>query len=90
MKALPSSCRGIESYVGNDDVTVTAEAGGFARVMVQLNQEVSKGQLLATMTNAFGDVVAKYTAPCDGRVLSVCTTPLREPGSTLVQILRRV
>ncbi|SFK31171.1 hypothetical protein SAMN04488518_10421 [Pseudovibrio ascidiaceicola] len=81
---------GIESYVGNDDVSITADTGGFARVMVQLNQEVSKDQLVATMTNAFGDVVAKYTAPCDGRVLSVCTTPLREPGATIVQILRRV
>ncbi|KZL09413.1 Succinylglutamate desuccinylase / Aspartoacylase family protein [Pseudovibrio axinellae] len=81
---------GIESFVGNDDVTIKADHGGFARILVQINQDVTEGQLLATMTNAFGDITAKHTAPCDGRVLSVCTSPLREPGSTLVQLLRRV
>ncbi len=80
----------IESYVGNDDVSITTDHGGFARPLVKLNEDVSEGQIVATMTNAFGDVTAEFTAPCDGRVLSICTTPLREPGATLVQLLRRV
>ncbi|MES0870929.1 succinylglutamate desuccinylase/aspartoacylase family protein [Pseudovibrio sp. SCP19] len=81
---------GIETYVGNEEVSVTADQGGFARVLVKLNQDVTKGQPVATMTNAFGDIVAEYSAPCDGRVLSVCTTPLREPGATIMQVLRRI
>lgn len=81
---------GIESFVGNEDVTIRADQGGFARVLVNLNEDVVKGQDVATLSNAFGDVVATYKAPCEGRVLSVCTSPLREPGSTLVQLLRRV
>lgn len=81
---------GIESFVGNEDVKITADHGGFARVLVSLNQDVAEGQLLATLSNAFGEITAEYAAPCDGRVLSVCTSPLREPGSTLVQLLRRV
>ncbi|KZK91897.1 Succinylglutamate desuccinylase / Aspartoacylase family protein [Pseudovibrio sp. Ad46] len=81
---------GIESFVGTEQVSVQADQGGFARVQVKLNEDVVKGQQLATMTNSFGDVIATYTAPCDGRVLSVCTAPLREPGTLVVQLLRRV
>lgn len=81
---------GVESFVGNEEVTIRADHGGFARVMVALNQDVKEGDLLATLSNSFGDVTATYHAPCDGRVLSTCTAPLREPGTTLVQLLRRV
>ena len=55
--------------------------------VVEINQAVTEGQLVAIQRNAFGELVAEYHAPFDARVLSVATDPLREPGSTVVRFL---
>ena len=79
-----------EPFVGNEEATVRAVAGGFAEVLVGLGEPVLQGQLIARQVDLFGDPIATYTAPFDGRVLSVATDPLREPGAMLVRLLRFV
>ncbi len=78
---------GIETFVGNYFETVSANAGGFTEILVELKQAVTKGQRVAVQRNAFGEIVAEYHAPFDARVLSVATDPLREPGATVVRFL---
>ena len=76
------------SFIGNQTQSIRADRGGFAEVLVALNQDVKAGQLLAVQRNGFGDVTARYTAPFDARVASIGTDPLREPGSLLVRLIR--
>ncbi len=78
----------VETFVGNEYTTVRAEVGGFTDVLVSLGEAVESGQKVAVQMNAFGDVLKEYTAPFAGRVLSLSTDPLREPGATLVRVLR--
>ncbi len=82
MPALP------EPYVGNEEATVRAVAGGFVEVLVGLGEPVLQGQIVARQVDLFGDPIATYTAPFEGRVLSIATDPLREPGAMLVRLLR--
>lgn len=76
------------SFIGNQTRSIRAESGGFAEVLVALNQDVKAGQLLALQRNGFGDITARYNAPFDARVASIGTDPLREPGSLLVRLIR--
>jgi uncharacterized protein len=36
----------------------------------------------------FGDTAAEYQTPHDGKVLSIGDDPVREPGQTIVRIIR--
>jgi hypothetical protein len=75
------------SYWANDMSLINADVGGFAEVLVKLNQDVKKGTKLAVQRNAFGQVIKEYFAPVDGRVWTVATDPVREPGALLVGLL---
>lgn len=84
---LGKTAREARAFIGNDMTSIRAETGGFAEVFVHLNQDVKKGQKVAVQRDAFGKVIKEYFAPADGRVLSVGTDPLREPGGLLVRLL---
>lgn len=75
------------SYWGNQITSVRATVGGFAQILVSLDQKLRKGDLIAWQRNGFGDVIQVYRAPVDGRVLSIADDPLREPGALLASIL---
>ncbi|MGL5334839.1 MAG: M14 family metallopeptidase [Enterovibrio sp.] len=76
-----------KSYIGNDMSSIRATTGGFAQILVKLGDDVKKGQKVALQRNAFGDVVAEYSATMDGKVLSIATDVVREPRALLVRIL---
>ncbi|MFW5680805.1 MAG: succinylglutamate desuccinylase/aspartoacylase family protein [Pseudomonadota bacterium] len=75
-------------FVGQEEATVRAVSGGFVEVLVELGDDVIAGQPIARQVDLFGNPIARYTAPFDGRVLSIATDPLREPGAMLVRLLR--
>lgn len=74
-------------FVGNDLVAVKTVRGGFARLSVPLGGDVVKGQAIATISDAFGGVTETLTAPVSGRVHTIATSPLRDPGDMVVRIL---
>jgi hypothetical protein len=78
---------GPEPYVGNDTTDITAQRGGYVRVKVAIGQKVKTGDLLATVSDPFGTIVATAVAPHDGQVLSVATTPIHEIGEMMVRLI---
>jgi uncharacterized protein len=75
-------------FLGNENTSLRANVGGFVELKVGLLDMVQAGQLLARQMNAFGETVAEYRAPHDGKVLSVGDEPLREPGALIVRLIR--
>jgi predicted deacylase len=75
------------AFVGDGQHVVAASAGGFVEVLVQLDEEVSPGQMVATQRNAFGEVVVDYATDTAGRVAAFRTDATAEPGDPLVFIL---
>ena len=53
---------------------IRAKRGGFFTSFVDAGDEVSKGQALGELTNAFGEVLEKYTAPIPG-VITIINFP---------------
>ena len=76
-----------KTYIGNAVSSIRATTGGFAEVFVKPGDTIKAGQQVALQRNAFGDVVAKYSAERDGKVLAVGTDVIREPRALLVRIL---
>ncbi len=74
-------------FVGNSATGVLATHGGFVELLVKLNDKVEAGQKVAIQRNAFGEVVAEYTAPKAGEIAALRTDATSEPGNGLVSIL---
>jgi len=72
---------------GHSVSSVRAQQGGFSLAHVELLQQVTKGELIATQYDLFGDVLMEYYAPESGTVLSVHSESLREAGSLLVRLI---
>lgn len=58
--------------------------GGFLEVTVALNESVKKGDEIALVRDAFGIVIARYTAPEDGIVIGKSTNPVNISGGRIV------
>ena len=78
---------GPKPFIGNEVYNVNTPKGGYAHLTVALNDEVKSGQMLAYITNAFGEVVASIKAPKDGHVLSLSTDPRLDPGNMVVRLI---
>ena len=74
-------------YVSNRIAVVSAARGGFAHVLVPLGGTVTKGDVVATISDAFGRVIETIRAPESGRVNTVVTDPLHDPGDMLLRIV---
>jgi predicted deacylase len=74
-------------FVGDRMHVVAATDGGFVELLVQLDDDVSPGQTVATQRNSFGEVVADYATDTGGRVTAFRTDATAEPGDPLVFIL---
>lgn len=75
------------TFWGNDLETIRSALGGFLELLVDVNDPVVPGQKVAIQRNAFGDVVAEYTASVVGEVATIARDALSEPGSRVMQIL---
>jgi len=73
--------------IGKNVYTVVSSQGGFIEWLVKINDNVSAGQKLAIQRNAFGEVLAEYTSPGQGRIAALRSDAASEPGSVLVFIL---
>ena len=63
-----------------------ARRGGLLHPRVRLNQEVAEGEVLATITNVFGDMVEEVHAPLAGPIVRTVTFPIVSMGERVAQI----
>src|SRR6516162_3921891 len=74
-------------FIGNSGHTVLATHGGFAELLVKLNDKVRVGQKVAMQRNTFGEVVAEYTSEVAGEVTARRSDATAEPDILLITIL---
>ncbi len=67
---------------------IYTDVGGLLRVIPEINQRVSKGELIATVTNIFGDKIAEYHAPEDGVVIGKSVNPVNHTGGRVLHLGR--
>lgn len=65
---------------------VRSSRGGLMHRHAQLNQDLKKGDLIATITDLFGEVVEEVRAPHDGPVVRTTTFPAVSAGERIVQL----
>lgn len=90
LKMLPpgsAPARTVKPYIGDTLARVATSRGGYATLLVDLGNAVSKGQPVATLADPFGRIIETLAAPESGRVNSIATDPLRDPGDTVMRIL---
>jgi hypothetical protein len=73
--------------IGKNVYTVVSSQGGFIEWLVKITDNVSAGQKLAIQRNAFGEVLAEYTSPVQGRISALRSDATSEPGNVLAFIL---
>lgn len=75
------------TFTGNKQDVVRAPQSGFAVLAVRLNSDVAKGDEVAILSDAFGRVIDRITAPISGRISTIATDPRRDRGDMLVRII---
>ena len=62
------------------------EEGGFLEVTVALNQKLVKGENIATVRNAFGEIIKEYIAPENGIVIGKSSNPANMSGGRIIHL----
>jgi predicted deacylase len=75
------------TFTGNIQTPVRAPRAGFATLLAPLGSDVTKGQVIAVMADAFGRRTETITAPVAGRISTSFTDPRRERGGMIVRII---
>jgi predicted deacylase len=83
----PVTARSPQTFTGNIQTPVRAPRAGFATLLAPLGGDVTKGQVIAIMADAFGRRTETITAPVAGRISTRFTDPRRERGDMIVRII---
>ena len=62
--------------------------GGLLEVLPALTAQVEKGEVIARMTNIFGDLVEEITAPTSGVVIGRSVDPVAHTGARVLHLGR--
>ncbi|NNM18343.1 MAG: succinylglutamate desuccinylase/aspartoacylase family protein [Croceitalea sp.] len=62
------------------------DKGGYLDILVDINQKLIKGEKLAILKNAFGEVTATYFVPEDGIVIGKSTNPVNGSGGRIIHL----
>ncbi|HEX3498487.1 MAG TPA: succinylglutamate desuccinylase/aspartoacylase family protein [Stellaceae bacterium] len=65
---------------------IRARRAGLVHLKVALNDSVVEGQVMATITNIFGELVEEITAPLAGPIVRIATFPIVNAGERIIQI----
>jgi predicted deacylase len=65
---------------------IRSSRAGMLRLRVALNEEVQEGQIVATITDVFGDVVEEIMVPHGGPVVRITTHPTIPSGERVIQL----
>lgn len=70
----------------SDSAWLYTDHGGLLEVFPDVTDVVEKGQLIARLSNAFGDVVREYHAPSRGVVIGKSVDPVSETGARILHL----
>ena len=62
------------------------DRGGLLTVFPGLKDTVAKGQVIASLRNAFGDLICEYKAPRDGIIIGKSVNPVGAAGARIAHI----
>ncbi len=65
---------------------IYVEEGGYLEVLVDLKQQLKKGDIIAVMRNPFGDILNKYYCPEDGIVIGKSSNPINMNGGRIIHL----
>ncbi len=85
--AMGRTARDADVFVGNRAAAVVASAGGMVEQLVGLGEPVTAGQKIAVQRNMFGEMVAEYASPVEGRIGGLRSDATSEPGNVLAFVL---
>jgi uncharacterized protein len=63
-----------------------AKRAGLVHLKVALNDSVAEGQVMAAITNIFGELVEEIKAPIAGPIVRIATFPIVNAGERIIQI----
>jgi len=66
---------------------IRAPAGGLLHCLINVGELVEEGQLIAHITDPFGNKTNDVFAPCKGLIVSIATIPLIRTGDPLVHLV---
>lgn len=78
--------RETKMFVARQSGWVRANESGFVLHVSQLGDHVEKGQVLATISDPFGDILDKVLSPQEGVVIGKQNIPLAQEGEALYHI----
>jgi predicted deacylase len=76
----------IEPFIARQSGWVRANESGLVQHRATLGDHVSKGDILATITNPFGEVLDKIISPFEGVVIGKQNIPLTQEGEAIYHI----
>jgi predicted deacylase len=62
------------------------DIGGVLEVLAEINTWVRKGQVIARVSNIFGDRIRTYYAPEDGIVIGKNANPVNQTGDRILHL----
>lgn len=84
-KKVPVATRG-QTVIIDKAKWVRAHRSGLLHVKIQCNQHVLKGELLATITDPYGKMRFRVSAPNDGYIISVNESPIVNQGDAIFHL----
>lgn len=75
-----------KTYIATTFHDTWSQYGGFVERLVGVDEPVTKGQPIANVRNAFGDILETLVSPANGRMFQSPRDPSTEPGKSVGQI----
>jgi predicted deacylase len=75
-----------DAIICDSSYWIYAQNGGILRVLPELTDRVSKGELVATIVDIFGNVIEEIEADEDGVVVAKATNPVCQVGSRVIHL----
>lgn len=77
-KVLPVEC--------DESFWMYTDRGGWLEVLPKITDSVSRGDLVARLSNIFGDVIHEYHSPADGIVIGKSVNPVNQTGGRILHL----
>ena len=88
-RMLPKQRRvaeGPEPVICDHSYWLYTDRGGLLEVLPQATDRVAKGERVAILRNAFGDIIREYCAPEDGIVVGKSVNPVGQTGARILHL----